>query len=467
MKIVVPSMPVDEDDGFKNDVLDRQPFGEALLNIVTRSKDELVVSIDGQWGEGKTTFVKMWRGLLKKQNIPSIYIDAFANDYSDDAFIAIASAITEFVKKKISKDSYSELLKNTKLVGIQLLSWSARVGIKAATLGIIKDADIEELGAIKDEIAKGVSGLVGDLIIEERLKAHSEGMNLIQSFRDLLSSIPAKLEGSEGKPIVVILDELDRCRPTFAVDAVEKIKHLFSVQNVVFVLVLNKAQLEQSVKIVYGQELDAHTYLQKFINLETRIPKRLDSRYMNDASKYIQRLFELHEFEAWDDEQGIIMYTELLATHFNLTLRQLEKVFTTLAMFYGSIPENHFRPVQLIVFLVVVKVVNPLLFEKCLTGRVSYKEVSEWLGLSTLESDSEQWQKMNSLMNCVKFVFLSEKEFKDVPENHQHQMWKHYEGLAGEFWGSVSSSKQLLLIFSQLLGFFITEEGSINSIVTQ
>ena len=66
-------MTVAVDDAFKNDALDRQPFGEALLNIVTRSKDELVVSIDGRWGEGKTTFVKMWRGLLKKHNIPSIY----------------------------------------------------------------------------------------------------------------------------------------------------------------------------------------------------------------------------------------------------------------------------------------------------------------------------------------------------------------------------------------------------------
>ena len=462
-------MPVDEDDGFKNDALGRQPFGEALLNIVTRSKDELVFSIDGQWGEGKTTFVKMWRGLLAENNIPSIYIDAFANDYSDDAFIVIASAITEFVEKNISKDNcekVAELKEKTKRVGIQLLSWIARVGIKAATLNIIKEADIEALVDIKDEIAKGVSGWVGKLI-EERLDAHSKEMDLFQSFRDLLSSISAKLEGSEGNPLVVILDELDRCKPTFAVDAVEKIKHLFSVQNVVFVLVLNKAQLEQSVKIVYGQELDAHTYLQKFINLETRIPKRLSVPHMNDASKYIRKLITLHDFKVRGNVQSIAKNTELLATHFNLTLRQLEKVFTTLAMFYGSIPENHFRPVQLIVFLVVVKVVNPLLFEKCLTGRVSYKEVSEWLGLSTLESDSEQWQKMNSLMNCVKFVFLSEKEFKDVPENHQHQMWKHYEGLAGEFWGSVSSSKQLLLIFSQLLGFFITEEGSINSIVTQ
>ena len=101
MKIVVPPMPVAEDDAFKNDVLDRQPFGEALLNIVTRSKEELVVSIDGQWGEGKTTFVKTWRGLLAEHKIPSIYIDAFANDYSDDAFIAIASDITDFIEQNV------------------------------------------------------------------------------------------------------------------------------------------------------------------------------------------------------------------------------------------------------------------------------------------------------------------------------------------------------------------------------
>ena len=195
MKIVVPSMPVDEDDGFKNDVLDRQPFGEALLNIVTRSKDELVVSIDGQWGEGKTTFVKMWRGLLAEHKIPSIYIDAFANDYSDDAFIVIASAITDFIEQNIYEKfrvNANELREIAKRVGTQLFSWSARVGIKAATLGVIKDSDIEALVVIKDEIAKGVSGLVGDLI-EERLKAHSEGMNLIQIFSrsPLFHSCPA------------------------------------------------------------------------------------------------------------------------------------------------------------------------------------------------------------------------------------------------------------------------------------
>lgn len=82
MKLVTPSLVVEDIDGFKNDALQRKSFGEALSNLVSRSTDELVVSIDGKWGEGKTTFVKMWQGLLKENGVPSIYIDAFQNDYT-------------------------------------------------------------------------------------------------------------------------------------------------------------------------------------------------------------------------------------------------------------------------------------------------------------------------------------------------------------------------------------------------
>ena len=371
MKIVTPPLVVRENDGFINDALDRSSYGEALLNLVVRSSDALVISLDGKWGEGKTTFVKMWQGLLTKSNVPNIYIDAFSNDYVDDAFICIASAITNYAETHISKENSGriiELKAKTKKVGVELLSWTARIGIKAATPGLIKDADIEELKDIKDDLAKGVSGLVGD-VIEERLNAHSKNIETVESFKELLSSMPSKLNSSHGKPLVIIVDELDRCKPTFAVEVLEKIKHLFSVNNVVFLLVMNKSQLEESIKSVYGQNIDAHTYLQKFVSVETRIPKNTGDSYTNDLSKYSQKLLELHELETWGDERNIIDCTEPLANHFNLSLRQLEKVFTNLALLYGSSTKNHLRLVPIIVFLSVVKVVNPQLFEKLLHGR--------------------------------------------------------------------------------------------------
>ncbi len=245
MKLVTPSLIVKEKDSFSNDALDRKSYGEALLNIVVRSSDELVISLDGKWGEGKTTFVKMWQGLLSENNIPNIYIDAFSNDYVDDAFISVASAITNYAETHIIKEHHekiAELKEKTKKVGGQLLSWSARIGIKAATLGIIKDAEIEELKDIKGDMAKSVSDVVGGFI-EERISSHSKDIETIQSFRELLSTIPSKLQESGTKPLVIIIDELDRCKPTFAVEIIEKIKHLFSVKDVVFVLVMNKEQL--------------------------------------------------------------------------------------------------------------------------------------------------------------------------------------------------------------------------------
>ena len=55
-----------------------------------------------------------------------------------------------------------------------------------------------------------------------------------------------------SKKLVFLIDELDRCRPTYAVETIEKIKHLFSVPGIIWVLVMNKEQIESSIQKVYG-----------------------------------------------------------------------------------------------------------------------------------------------------------------------------------------------------------------------
>ena len=280
MRIVTPPLNIQNDEGFTRDILDRKGFADGLLNLVSRSSDELVISLDGKWGEGKTTFVRMWQGLLSENNIPNIYIDAFANDYVDDAFISIASSITTYASENISKDkeeTLKEFKGKAKKVGVQLLSWSAKIGVKAATLGAIKDSDIDELKDISKDLAKGTSDVIGNFV-EERLTSHAKNIEVIESFKSILSKIPSEISNGENKPLVIIIDELDRCKPTYAVEVIEKVKHLFSVQKVVFVLVMHRNQLEEAVKSVYGQNIDAHTYLQKFINIETSLPKRNGDR---------------------------------------------------------------------------------------------------------------------------------------------------------------------------------------------
>ena len=215
----------------------------------------------------------MWQGLLNESKIQNIYIDAFANDYLDDAFIAVT--ITDFADKNAkNKSKASEFKDKAKNVGGKLLTWTARLGVKAATLGLIKESEIEELKDIKGDLANSSSAVVSGFI-EERLNSHSKDIELLATFREALSELPSTLNDSEGKPLVIIIDELDRCKPTYAVEIIEKIKHLFSVNNIVFVLVMNKKQLEESVKCIYGQEIDAHAYLQKLFILKPQFPSAL------------------------------------------------------------------------------------------------------------------------------------------------------------------------------------------------
>ena len=415
IKIVAQPIIVGEKEAFEQDELGRKDFGESLLNLVSLSSDELVISLDGKWGEGKTTFVKMWQGLLTENEIHSIYINAFENDYSDDSFMAIAGSITAYVEEHKSKDegNFDNFKEKAKIVGSQLLPWSAKIAIKAATLGVIKDSDFND---IADDLAKGLSAAV-DNFIGERLESHKKDLETIQSFKRLLSEIPTRINSEGDNPLVIIIDELDRCKPTYALDLIEKVKHLFSVKNIVFVLVMNREQLEKSVKSVYGHEFDAHTYLQKFINIETAIPKKTDEQhYDNDIAQYNRRLFELHQIQTWGDD--VLEYLEALAKHFNLSLRQLERVYTNLAIFYATSAKNKIRVVPIASFLAVIKVIEPFVYEELLYQKISYRD----LCTKTRLLDEKEYQNervLQLIVKYLKFSLVPEREYNLLGEDSQ------------------------------------------------
>lgn len=449
MKLVTPPLVVKDSDGFRNDVLQRQQFGDALSNLVTRSTDELVISLDGKWGEGKTTFVKMWQGLLKEKGIPSIYIDAFQNDYTEDAFISIASAITSYVDQhSVEAQKSSEFKDKAKKVGVRLLSWTAKIGIKAATLGVIKESDIDALSEIGEDVAADTSETIADLV-KERLSAHGKEADLIRSFRGSLSDLPATLMDNSSGRLVIVIDELDRCKPSFAVEVLEKIKHLFSVKNVVFVLVMHKQQLEEAIRSVYGSNIDAHTYLQKFINIETFIPKRVSDRYSNDIELYIKKLLQLHEITTWGDDRNIVDCLIPLAQHFNLSLRQLEKVFTNLAIIYSTSGENHLRLVPIIVFIAVVKVVNPNVFGNLLLGKISFSSLCEQIGLPGINEEEGGNRKLFWLMSWIRFSMLTEIEYQGLDANDPIKRFQQ------SLWEYSVDRERLLPIFCQKLSMFM------------
>ena len=71
---------------------------------------------------------------------------------------------------------------------------------------------------------------------------------------------------SKTKKLIIIVDELDRCSPQFAIRFLETLHHFFKIPSIIFVLGINKKQIEISVKKIYGYETDTEEYLRKFID---------------------------------------------------------------------------------------------------------------------------------------------------------------------------------------------------------
>ena len=199
----------------------------------------------------------------------------------------------------------------------------------------------------------------------------------------------------------------------------------------------------------YGQNIDAHTYLQKFINVETTIPKRTTDKYNNDLSKYTRCLLQLHQIETWGDDRNIVECLEAFAIHMNLSLRQLEKVFTNLAIFYGASGERHLRIVPLVVFLACVRAVRPELFEEIMCNKASYQELSEKLDLLNLAKEGSDYQyRIHWIMEWVKFSFLSEEEWAALPDDNR------IKKLGQSLWEYNLSREQVMPVLAQKMSMF-------------
>jgi len=273
INIIPPPVEVPDDAGFSReiDILQRKPFGEALTRLVQAIPDGGVIALDSPWGEGKTTFVKMWRGYLSQPsiNIKSIYFDAFEHDYSDDPFICLSAELLTFFESV----GANELTLKDKMasVGKGVLKAGFNLGLKVLTLNAVDGTALENVGS---DIAQELSTITDKQILD-RIQTQKNLKQNIQDFRDRLEQV---VKDHADGTLVFVIDELDRCRPDFAVAMIEQVKHLFAARGVVFVLVLNSKQMQEYVRGVYGVSIeDAERYLQKFINIWASLPPKKES----------------------------------------------------------------------------------------------------------------------------------------------------------------------------------------------
>ena len=244
MPLRPPEFEVSPENPYAKDTLGRQRRVEALCNLIKEeAATAAVVSIDGGFGTGKSVFLRMCAACLRDAEVHVVEFNAWQQSHTSDPLVDLVSALAA------TSSSETENLKEI------VLGMAGRVAVNA-------------LGQVVSAATGGVLDLTGiasanDVVPSDRFTAWSEAEDQVANFKRAL----AELVNGGGGPLVVLVDELDRCLPSYAMELLNTARHLFDVPGVVIVLGINRVELEHRVQKVYGQSCDADAYLRRFVDL--------------------------------------------------------------------------------------------------------------------------------------------------------------------------------------------------------
>lgn len=357
-------IPKDGTDPFANCKLEREPYAQILTQIVSNYADGFVLAINNPWGEGKSTFVKMWKQQLTNEKYTTLYYNAWENDFEKDVLVALISELSEIKNKPIK--TFNRVLDKVVPLTSKLLPLIGKQ-IAKKTFG--------------DEVTKAIiEGVVeyGAEELKEEMKSYTSKKKSIQDFKDTLEVFVNEVGNT--KPIVFIIDELDRCRPNSAVEVLEQVKHLFSVPGIVFVLSIDKVQLGHAVRGVYGNDnIDADEYLRRFIDVEYSIPVP-DMRLL---CNYFYQYFEFSSFFKTDyrvrrynnDPTNFIELSQHLFSKTNLSIRQVEKIFAYARLVLKSFGSNEVFYPKLYLLLIFLKTHHNIIYNSIKLKKYTVQEL--------------------------------------------------------------------------------------------
>lgn len=379
-------------EGFtpENDIFQLKPIAEGMTNIVSTIENSLVIAFDGQWGSGKTTFLKMWKAHLEGNGFPVVYFDAFENDYVQDAFAALAREIVALAEssKPLQEKIGEKIGEKAKELGKVLAKGALKVGARAAvrvvTAGAVTAQDLgESFKEAQQELDEILDQQIGQIIGDSKKQK-----DIVNAFKQALSDLPQQLkppaENEQQKPLVFIVDELDRCKPLFALELLERIKHFMAVSNVHFVLGVHVGQLQNSVRAAYGSEIDASGYLQKFVNLTILHNDQPDQHGHYRISRYLKVLREQTNLRQEDKEPfgAALSFVELLALANRNSLRTVEQVVANVTLAISYSRGNQLRLGPLIGGLCYLKICHPVKYVAIKQKALSFRELQSIFRIS-------------------------------------------------------------------------------------
>ena len=361
------------------DEFERKKNAERTISLLVEEIDVSPLVIDGGWGTGKTEFCYKLINLfkVKHSNYQQIYIDAFKADHVDQPLMTILAAI---LKALPDDERKATLIKKA----LPALRFGLKTGVKAGLSWLLRQ-DTDVLSDDFDKEVKKAGDKIIDSSVESLLKDHEKADESIASLQAVLKEL------AKEQPIIIYVDELDRCRPDFAVSMLESIKHVFDVPNVQFVLVTNSNQLRASIKHCYGQDVDAQRYLNKFIKFSFNLPEIYTVDGYNHSLSSISHYILLARESAIlsdcrIDTASCQKLIETLITVNQLSLREVESFVKYLSIYHvvtgreGLNPNRDFGYRLLSILGVYLCCFEPKLSQEMSKGYVNAPAIMKLMG---------------------------------------------------------------------------------------
>ncbi|MEL4402219.1 P-loop NTPase fold protein [Shewanella algae] len=328
------------DEFFPEDKLQRSRYAEFLTRLLESQgfdktkelefqKKNYVLNLNSEWGSGKTYFLKRWVEDIKSDH-PVVYVDAWAKDYSDDPLMTVISAIIKQLREQAGKPEDNPIFKAPrKLIGLlKAAAPGIARGITKRYLGIdpvkIMEAnDGDELGKVKDQNGNEVDmSFAASEAVKYLLDEHEAKSNAID---DLKKSVQEWVNAVVGikqinYPAFIFIDELDRCRPSYAIEMLETIKHIFNIKGIVFVVATDTEQLQHTIKAVYGEGFNAKVYLNRFFNSSYTLKRSSLTRLLDvhiDSSKFSSEYLQERQVQIIPYNNNPIYTIQNIATILN------------------------------------------------------------------------------------------------------------------------------------------------------
>ena len=375
------------------DKLNLKAFAENLFQIMEKGsassvhdmgqKGSYTISLNAQFGNGKTTFLKMFEHFIKNQKSSSVetsnkeahygvlFVNAWESDFYKEPVIAILSEFVNWVTQE------SDDQKNIP---------EAIINITKGVIGVLGNIVTQAVRITTDfNLTEAIESSEPDNNLFEEKEIISKGDDILNNFKirknaiNEIKNILSNYLKSNNKKLLIIVDELDRARPDYAVHFLEDMKHFFDIENVIFLVAVNRIQMEATVKCLYGQELDFEGYYRKFFKQELDLPDPY-----KEAQKFVDNLVQKTEVkfdkEELSNKKIRIDNCYLSCKLFQLTLREIENFMRMFELILKSKEKiTRWTYMDCYSFFIALFIKNKEIFNQILIGNFTVSDFKKFL----------------------------------------------------------------------------------------